>query len=165
MTKKEKKLILLLAACLCVLLIAFCVAYACLPASGEAEFVPPAFDSAACAGTPRIPEGLDYRNMDIREDYRVAMCVNPGLEGNGLQLYFTAHADNDLWVSAVVYSADGRELGQTGLLRPGEYVELVQLQDPPAESGEIFVKVRSYDTQTYYSLGVINAQIYLDLDK
>ena len=165
MTKKEKKLILILAACLCGLLILLGVARLLLPDSGGEDFVPPAFDKSAQSGTPQIPEGLDYRTMDIRSGYKVSLCVNPGLEEDGLQLYFTADPGNEMWVSAVVYDSTGEELGTTGLVKPGEYVALVPLQNPPRSSGELLVKVRSYDTQTYYSLGVVNAQIYLNLDE
>lgn len=165
MDKKEKTILFVLAAGLCCLLIACAVVALVRPAPDGGTFVPPSFDSAAIPGVPEIPEGLDYRNLDIKEGYRVSMCVNPTLEDGSVPLYFTADAANTLWVSAMILSAEGDTLGRTGLLKPGEYVELVALENPPQESGEILVKILSYDPKTYYSLGVANAQILLNVEK
>lgn len=45
-------------------------------------------------------------------------------------------------------------IGETGLLKPGQYVERVQLNDSAA-SGSVTLQVMGYQPETYYSAGSV----------
>ena len=53
-------------------------------------------------------------------------------------------------------------LGETGLLKPGQYVELVQLNDK-ATSGDVTLQVMGYQPDTYYSAGSVGLATVLTM--
>ena len=56
--------------------------------SREAAFVPPPFEPEAVAGTPEVPEGLGYRELDARV-FRVGVCGEVVAQGDRAVLWFT----------------------------------------------------------------------------
>jgi hypothetical protein len=71
--------------------------------------------------------------------------------------------DNQVWVKVKVIDADGNRLGETGLLRPGEYVESVQLSTD-ATSGLVTLHIMGYEPDTYYSAGSVDFETTLNMD-
>ena len=60
--------------------------------------------------------------------------------------------------------AKGNLLGETGVLRPGEYVEFVSLTSLPKKA-EVVARILTYEPDTYYSMGSASAEIMLDIVK
>ena len=118
------------------------------------EFVPPAFDSAAVVGTPDVPEDLGY-SSPYQEGmaYRFSVCGNVKMDGNKATVYMTNDADNDVYLKLRVLDAEGNVLGETGLIKPGEYVKDVELSKALAAGTAIKLKIMSYDPETYMSMG------------
>jgi len=50
---------------------------------------------------------------------------------------------------------EGNVLGETGLIRPGEYVQRVRLVSPPQMTTDVVLTVMSYEPETYYSMGSV----------
>lgn len=123
------------------------------------EFVPPGADANAAVGSPDVPEELNHREMKINETFSVSMCATPVLEEQGVRLYVTSPDTNTAWVSVKVYDASGALIGQSGILRPGEYVEYVPLTIAPKKNFNVTVKILSYEPETYYSLGSADAMV------
>ena len=49
--------------------------------------------------------------------------------------------------------ANGNTLGETGLIRPGEYVQSVVFETIPEVGDSIGLKLMAYEPETYYSAG------------
>jgi hypothetical protein len=140
------------------LLVALCVVAAFL-ALGNREFTPPPFDEAAEAGTPTVtdPDGR-YGTATVEEGYSVGLCATPLYKDGALSLYFTCPSTNRAWMLVKIYDEKGRLLGQSGLVRPGEYLSEVALSRAP--TGEkLTVHVLAYEPDTYYSLGTAKLEI------
>lgn len=155
--KKNKKVSVLLpvlAVCF-VLALAGMVAALCRPGE-QAPFSPPPFEPAAVQGKPEVPEGLGY-SSPYKEgmSYRFSVCGNVTMEGTGAVVYLTNPAGNAVWLKVRVLDAEGNLLGESGLLRPGEYVRTVTLERSPAPGTRIKLKVMGYMPETYRSAGTL----------
>lgn len=155
--KKEqtKGNMLLLAAVLWVL--SFAVMVIALVAGGkqnQAEYTPPPFESAAVAGTPEVPGSLGY-SSPYREGmgYRFSVCGNVTMDGSSALVYFTNPAENQVWIKLRVLDEGGVFLGETGLLKPGEYVKNVELTGNLPAGTPVKLKVMGYEPETYHSAG------------
>ena len=159
---KQNKNVTVLAAVFAVALIIMIVALAVPKEAERGEFVPPAFDSSAVTGTPEVPDGLGY-SAPYQDGmaYRFAVCGNVLMEGKQALVYFTNPAENDTWTKLRVYDENGNILGETGLLKPGEYVQYVELDKELASGTPIKLKIMGYEPDTYLSAGsvVLNTQI------
>lgn len=151
--KKKEAIILALILVLAVLLIDL-IATILRPKQGK--FVPPAFETAAVSGTPEVAEELGYTQL-YQEGmaYRVAVCGMPYADGQKLTVYFTNVQENDCYLKLRILDAQDAVLGETGLLRPDEYVEAVELSEALEAGTPIKLKVMSYDAETYESAGTV----------
>lgn len=127
------------------------------------EFTPPPFDPAAVSGVPEVDESLGWSDVPIRAGYAVKVCGELRANPDGsLPIWFYADSGNTVWVKLRVLDEKGDRLGETGLLRPGEYVELVQLNEK-AVSGKVTLHIMGYEPETYYSAGAINFETVLQM--
>ena len=55
-----------------------------------------------------------------------------------------------------VLDAQGDTLGETGLIRPGEYVQSVALDALPEDGDAVTLKLMAYEPETYYSGGSVS---------
>ncbi|MBR2987869.1 MAG: hypothetical protein IKC63_07595 [Clostridia bacterium] len=132
------------------------VAVLCLPPRQiQGAFVPPAFDGEALIGTPSVPEGLGYRILE-REGmaYRVGICGKVEVKAGRATVFLTNPSDNTVWLKLRIYDRRGNILGESGLVRPGEYLPTVALHPGRDTKGMTF-KIMSYEKDTYQSLGAI----------
>ena len=133
----------------------------CLASCGEEEkleFVPPPFDAGAVVGTPDIenPEAIGYTELDAKA-YKLSVCGLVKLDGNSADIYFTNPDTNDVWLKIRVLDKKGNILGETGLIRPGEYVKTITFDKKvPKVGDEITMKIMGYQPDTYYSAGAVN---------
>lgn len=121
----------------------------------EASFVPPPFDPAAQSGQPDVPAGLGYGEIDAKV-FKVSICGKFSPSDGSADLWLTNHASNSVWLKLRVLDADGRILVETGLIRPGEYVRSVTLQNTPTSGTEIIFKLMAYEPDTYRSAGSVS---------
>ena len=157
MEKTEKRILAIVAAIFVVLAVAAAIVAVKHPPK-SVKYVPPAFDEAAVVGIP-TDAGESYSKMAAKEGLSVWICGAPKLIDGDLELYFTADEDNTCYVRLLVLTEDGKQIGSTGLLRPGEYVRLVSL-DKSLHSGDaVVLKILSYEPETYYSLGSFTAKV------
>lgn len=147
---KKKNIPLILAAAICALSLGV-MAFALTrqPAPVKGEFTPPPFDPAAVTGTPDVPEGLGYSELDCRV-YKVSVCGKPGTDGD---IWLTNPESNEVWLKVRVLDGRGNILGETGLIRPGEYVRTVIFDDIPKPGTPVTLKIMGYEPETYYSAG------------
>ena len=151
--KKNSKTVPVLGAVLAVLAVVMIVAL-CLPKGGTAEFTPPPFEENAVSGVPEVPENLGY-SSPYKEGmaYRFSVCGNVTAEGENAVVYLTNPAENSVWLKLRVLDESGKMLGETGLIRPGEYVRCVKLSSVPPAGAKITLKIMGYEPETYHSAG------------
>lgn len=158
MKKKQKKnYILPLAAVLCVLSLAVMVFVLTRQEvqTEMGEFTPPPFDSSAVVGSPSVLDGLGWQELDAQA-YKVGICGKFIPNGNTADIWLTNPVDNTVWLKVRVLDEKGNILGETGLVRPGEYVQSVALDNVPKAGKPIVLKIMAYQPDTYYSEGAVS---------
>lgn len=159
MDKLEKRIILVLSALVLALLAAVLVQRASRQVE-VSDFEAPAFDANALSGKPEVAYPDIYGTLSLNDDATVSLYSVPIVTDGTATVYFTADASNTVWVRLRLLDAEGSTLGESGLLRPGEYVESVVLTAQP-DRPEAIAKILTYDPDTYYSLGSATAQVLL----
>lgn len=127
--------------------------------SVTADFTPPPFEKNALPGEPENV-GAGWGTLTLGEELAVSLYSAPAVSGGRAEVCFAAHEDNTAWVMQRVTDEKGNTLGETGLLRPGEYVRYVELSSVP-KNGRARVRILCYEPGTYYSLGSADASILL----
>lgn len=123
----------------------------------EIEFTPPAFDSGAIAGIPEVPENSGY--SELYQDgmaYRFSICGVVRLEGNDALVYLTNPEENEVWLKLRVYDSEGVLLGESGLIKPGEYIKSVELSKELEAGSAVKLKVMGYEPDIYTSAGSVS---------
>lgn len=127
----------------------------------QPTFTPPPFEANAVAGTPTdVPAELGYtEHYKTGMAYAVSTCTLVQTEGQDAVVYFTSNAQNEKYVKLRVYDADGNVLGETGLLRAGEYVRAVRLCREVGADEVLTLKVMGYEPDTYQSAGAVRITV------
>ena len=103
--------------------------------------------------------------MDIENAFSFATCGKPSLKDGKITAYFTNPEDNEVWLLVKVYDESGKKLlGQSGIIRNGEYVEQIALDKTPSEDCKIIFKIYSYEPDTYYSKGSASGKFSLTVE-
>lgn len=136
------------------------IAVLCLPNKTKGEFVPPDFEPDAVVGVPEVAESFGYSEL-YKEGmaYRVSICGVPSVEGQNLTVYFTNTEGNEQYLKLRVFDESGNVLGETGLLRPGEYVKDVKLTKEISDGTKIRLKVMGYEPESYESAGSVTLNV------
>ena len=159
--KKQKSILAVLSAFAVVAVVSVCVMIAvlCLTRGDNTvvgEFVPPPFDTSAEAGRPNVPENLGYSELYRGGmDFSAWVCGNVTLDGRDAAVYLTNPESNNVWMKLRITDAQGNILGETGLIRPGEYVKCVSLSRELPAGTAIKMKIMTYEPETYYSMGAV----------
>lgn len=158
--KKKNYTLPILGGVFVIALVVMIVALATPGTAPRGEFIPPAFDETARQGVPTVAEDLGYTEL-YQEGmaYRVAVCGVPTVDGQSLSVYFTNAQSNEKYLKLRVLDAKGNILGETGLLRPGEYVQSVTLNRTLSPGTKITLKVMGYEPKDYTSAGSVNLNV------
>lgn len=125
-------------------------------ATGYTDEVAAKFDPNAVEGVPQVDPKLGWSVLNIQEGYNVHVCsvLNADAEGR-LPVWFSSESTNTVLVKLRVLDEDGNPLGETGLLKPGEYVEWLQLNEG-TRSCAVTVQIMGYAPETLYSAGSVS---------
>jgi hypothetical protein len=149
MDKQQKTILIAVALLLAVALVALAVIFL-----NDKKFTPPPFDATAQKGIPTVTDAsLRYGTVAISPELTVGLCGNVVYKDGSAKVYFTSFEANTVWTRAKVLDEKGNLLGESGLLRPGEYVESISLSSPVENSAKVVLKIYSYEPDTYYSMG------------
>ncbi len=118
------------------------------------EFTPPPFDTNALIGSPNVPEekGYDLISSD-QLPYSAGLCGKVYIYGSKADVYFTNPSTNTVWMKLRVFDSKGNVIGETGLIKPGEYIKDLVLTPAPKSGDAITLKVMTYAPDTYASEG------------
>ena len=93
--------------------------------------------------------------MDARA-YLVGICGKFIPKGNAADVWLTNPESNAVWLKVRVLDEKGNILGETGIAKPGEYVQSVTLDTVPKTGKPIVLKIMAYQPETYYSEGAVS---------
>lgn len=123
-----------------------------LTRSGQQGFTPPPFKPEAQSGQPTVPQDVGYGELDARAFRFSAAGELLALDGE-VEVWLTNPAENTVWLKVRILYEAGNILGESGLLRPGEYVRAVRLEKIPKQPTPVSLKIMAYEPETYYSAG------------
>ena len=83
----------------------------------------------------------------------------PTVDGQNLTVYFTNTEGNEKNLKLRVLDTEGNILGETGLIKPGEYVKNVTLTKTLAAGEKIKLKIMGYEPETYESAGSVSLNV------
>ena len=152
--------VLVIVCLLCLAMMAAALVYTQSPAQGE--FTPP-FEESAVSGIPDVPEELGWQELDAQA-FQVGVCGAVLLEGNRADIWLTNPESNTIWLKLRILDEDGEILGETGLIRPGEYVQSVTFDTVPAPGATISMKVMAYEPETYHSGGAVTLNTVVQVE-
>lgn len=155
------KVILVIVSVLCCLSITVMIIAINKTVYDKWSFTPPAFDPNAITGVPEVPEELGYSSLEVEQGYAVYVCGKPVAKGRHADVYFTSPESNTVWLMLQIVGEDGRVLGETGIIRPGEYVKTVTLGTVPGRECKVKLKIIAYCPETYTSMGTIGLNTQL----
>lgn len=122
----------------------------------QPPFVPPEFDSDAIDGIPSVSEELGWREVYKQGmSFKASVCGEIIIQERTAKIYFTNHAENTLWLKVRIFNQNGEILGETGLIKPDQYVEDIIFDKLPEDNEKIILKLMSYQPETYYSGGSV----------
>ncbi len=154
--KQNKSIIIAVSVCLVAVV---CMILALCLTDGKSEpkkFVAPEFDSTAVEGTPT---GVDDSWMPIYKEgmeFSAHICGRVVISNKTADIYFTNDEGNDVWMKLRIMDEGGNILGETGLIKPGEYVKSVTFNTVPSKGTNIKMKIMAYEPETYYSAGAVS---------
>ena len=95
----------------------------------------------------------------------IGLCGNLTVkDDNTVDIYFTSDIGNQFWAKIKLFDEAGNLLGESGLIKAGEYVQSVKLTNPPETSETVIAKILTYEEDTYYSKGSVTAQLMLNVE-
>ncbi|EET58833.1 hypothetical protein BRYFOR_09121 [Marvinbryantia formatexigens DSM 14469] len=157
--------ILLSAGVLCLLALAVMVWVLAGGAGTDGSaFTPPPFEEDAVQGVPDVPEELGYSELDAQA-YKVSVCGAPVVQDGKAVLYLTDPDSSGVWLKVRILDGTGQVLGESGLLKPGEYVEAVTLSAIPGEDTAVQLKIMAYEPDTYHSAGAAALNTVLHVEQ
>lgn len=161
---KQQKTVITVTAILLVLSIIATVAVFLIQ-KGKNSFTPPPFDGSAISGMPTVDNNaLQYRKVDVAQGFSFYLAMCPRYEDGEAKVYLTSCEDNIAYVRIILFDSESNVIGESGLIKPGEYIEGVALSIQPTEKTTIKAKILSYDPQTYYSMGASDGELSLIVD-
>lgn len=149
------RLLILAAAAVCAVCLGIMIYALATTGAKTEEFVPPPFETSAQSGTPNVPDGLGWQEMDA-EAYKFSVCGAFAPENGKADVWLANPKENEVWMKLRVLDAGGNTLGETGLIRPGEYVKSVDLNESPEDGASVTLKIMAYEPNTYYSAGTVS---------
>ena len=156
-----KKSVLWITAALCAVSVA--VMLLALTRGGRQEaFSPPPFDPAAQTGTPKVPEDAGYGQLDAKA-FQFSAAGELTVRDGSIDVWLTDPAENQVWLKVRVLDEQGGILGESGLIRSGQYVRAVKLDTVPRQTAAVTLKVMVYEPETYYSAGAASLRTVLQI--
>lgn len=153
---KFKNTIVPILCILCILSVIVMIITLCNPPESEKAFIPPDFDVTALTGTPEPPQELGW--SEIHQDgmnYKVGICGKIIVYGGSANIFFTNPKSNTVWLKLRVLDENNNIIGETGLIKPNEYIQSVKLNTDIQDGQKVKLKIMAYEPETYYSAGSI----------
>lgn len=149
---KNNKLLIILFTILVVFICIICCLL--INIDKKSTFKKPEFDK----NVEEIPDDLDYEKsvLKVVEGYSIYISPSPKLDSNYLKIDFISFDTNNIWIKVRILDNNDNIIGETGLVKPGEYLEKVKLNKTIKENDKIKYKIMGYEKDSYLSAGAIS---------
>lgn len=117
------------------------------------EFVKPPFDKNVIKGVPEV-DNFSTQVLEVKEGYKIYINPKPVLDNNSLIVNFTSLENNNILLKVRILS-DEKIIGESGVIKPGEYVKKVKISKRLNKEDEISYVIMGYDKDSYMSEGTI----------
>lgn len=121
----------------------------------QPKFIPPDFESESISGFPETDDESFTKIYKDGMSFSAHICGNLKLDGEFANVYFANDPENDVWLKLRIFDESGDIIGETGILKPNEYVKSVRLLKIPAKGEKIKLKIMAYEPNTYLSEGAV----------
>ena len=128
----------------------------------QEPYTPPSFDKTAQTGQPDVPKNAGYGEIDAKE-FVFSAAGALTAESGKTDVYLTNPQKNTVLLKVRILDEKGNTLGESGLIRPGEYVRSVNLSTVPKSSAAVSLKIMAYEPDTYYSAGTVTLNTTLKI--
>ena len=122
--------------------------------NSKKAFKKPEFDSSAVSGIPDVEDEIYYKPLDADNLYSISLYTKPLIDNKNLIIYLTSSKENNNYVKVRILKKE-KIIGESGLIKPGEYIKSIKLNSSLKKGDKITIKIMGYETETYYSYGVI----------
>lgn len=116
----------------------------------------PPFESSVEKGEPDVDPSLEYAQVNgdgMPYTFHVCGVFTVDNDLHKATVYFANDEDNDVLLKLEAYDDAGSLVGETGVVKPGEYVESVSLDTVFDDGDNVELRVVGYEPDTYYSAG------------
>lgn len=148
---KKSKITIILSVILLILIIL--IILLTISNKNKSTFKKPEFDKNA---VENIPSKLYYQSkiVKVTDNYSLYIEPEPLIKDNSLIINFISLETNDIWLKVRILK-DDKVVAETGLIKPGQYLEKVQLKKKLDINDEIIYMVMGYEKDSYFSEGTI----------
>lgn len=155
MKEIKGKILLMIAVGVCLLsLVGMIFALNWKKETGQGTFSPPPFEKDARTGTPVVSDNPSWGEIDAKV-FKVSVCGEFVVENQTADVWMTNPESNEIWLKLRVLDKNNAILGETGLIKPGEYVQKIHFDTVPENGDTINLKIMGYEPETYYSAGSV----------
>lgn len=161
-SRKELKIALIVIGAVCIVSVAAMVAALIhFKPTPQPEFTPPAFDKAAVVGVLEETDELKALGWSkLHQEgmsYTVYLCGGVLInEQNQADVWFYNEPKNESWLKLRVLDAQGAIIAETGLIKPGEYLQTIEFSRAVEDDEPLAFKVMGYEPETYLSTGAVS---------
>ena len=150
---KNNKLLIILSI---VFLVFFAIIIVLLVSIKEkSTFKKPEFDKEVS----KVPENFEFEKsvLNISKGYSIYISPNPKVfEDDYLKIDLVSIPSNEVYVKVRVLDKTGEVIGETGLLKAGDYLEKVKLNKKVEVNEKLIYKIMGYEVDTYISAGSVS---------
>ncbi len=124
------------------------------------DFKAPEFEANAVTGSPDITDVHGYsRFTEGGMEYSVCLMRQLNMaDANSARILFTNEQSNAVWLKLRVISDRGKIIAETGLIKPGQYIDTIFFDETPKKGSIVTLKVMGYEPRTYHSAGSISIE-------
>ena len=118
-------------------------------------YSPPSFDKNVQLGVPSPPQDATYQEIPVQDGYVIGMSGRISVHDSQADVYLANLPDNDIWVRMTMIDNNKNVLAQSGMIRPGEYLQTISinLDLKPNETAAVTIQIDGYQPDTYQSAG------------
>lgn len=164
---KVSKRIVLVLSIICIFSVLFMLyaLYRTAPKKIESKFIPPGFDESAIKGNPNVADIYGWSEI-FQEGMNFKFSITNKIyvdEENQADVYLYSDDGNNVWIKARIFDEKGTVLGESKLIRSGEYIKSVNLCKKVNSGQKVRIKIMSYQPDTYYSEGSVILNSYIEV--
>ena len=120
----------------------------------KSTFVKPEFDSNVLTESPK---NIDYKDsiITVSEGYNLYINGLPIIDNHNLIVNLISLPENNVWIKIRVLDEFENIVGESGIVKPGEYLKQIKLDNKIKSNDKITYMIIGYEIDTYLSAGTI----------